>query len=94
MPGPDEGTVRTATTGVTVSVTRKVTRKIDSERLSLLWGEISQNVQNAFKWSAGLNTKHYRALQELATAELTEANQFITTTPAASSVEVKLTEEK
>jgi hypothetical protein len=94
LPGPDEGTARTAMPGITVTVTRKLTRKVDSERLSLLWGELGENVQNAFKWKVDLNTKHYRALQELATAELTEANQFITSSPAASSVEVKLNEEK
>ena len=92
IPGPDEGTANESIDNIKISVTRKVTRKIDADRLSLLWGEISKNTQEAFRWTAALNTKHYRALQELGTEELAEANQFITTTPAATSVEVTIKE--
>ncbi len=93
LPGPAEGTARNAMPGVTITVTRKVSRKVDTEKLQADWELISENVQQAFKWAADINTKHYRALQELATAELDKANTYITSKPAASSVEVKLTQE-
>ena len=89
LPGADEGTVSNKTADLKISVTRKLTRTVDADALSATWGELSENVQRAFKWKAEIVTKHLRALQELGAAELTEVQQFITTKPAASSVSVE-----
>lgn len=89
----EEGTVRSVDGAYEVAVTYKMTRKIDSDALSKSWGELSDNVREAFKWVADLNTKHYRALQELNAGELSEANKYITTSPASPSVTVKVKEE-
>lgn len=88
LPGPDEGTARSTIPGISITVTRKVTHKIDSDQLQKDWEFIGENVQKAFRWSADLNTKHYRALQELGTAELEAANKYVTSKPAAASVAV------
>lgn len=93
MPGPDEGTVSGVVGDFKVIVQRKVTRKVDSDALSQNWGELSNNVQNAFKWNAEIVTKQFRALVDLASADAEIAKTFITTKPAASSVTVELKEE-
>ena len=90
MPGASEGTTSAPLDGVKISVTRKVSRTVDADALSRSWGELSENVQRTFRWSADINTKHFRAMQELGTAELSEVQAFITTKPAATSVKVEL----
>lgn len=92
LPGPDEGTTRMALPGVTVVITRKVNRSVDSNALSMNWGELPKNVQDAFKWEASLVTKQFRAIEQLGTADLEIIKTFVTTKPAASSVTVELKE--
>ena len=94
IPGPDEGTTRMALPGITVVITRKVTRKVDSDALSKEWSGLPENVQNAFRWEADIATKQFRALQQLAGADLEVVSTFITTKPAASSVSVELKEDQ
>ena len=92
LPGPSEGSASDEIDGIKVSVTRKITRSIDNEKLQNDWEFISENVQRAFRWKAELNTKHYRALQELLTTELDEANKYITSKPSAPSIDVSIKE--
>lgn len=94
LPGADEGTTSAKVGNLKITVTRKVTRKVDSTALQNKWEFLPGNVRDTFKWTADINTRHYRALQELATAELNVANEFITTTPAATSVKVEPIETK
>ena len=89
LPGADEGTTSKKLAGFRVAVTRKVTRTVDSDALQANWALLPRSVQDTFKWSAAINTKHLRALQELQSPDLTHVQSFITTKPAAASVEVE-----
>lgn len=72
-----------------VYVTRKVTRKVNVDALTKDWEFLPANARNAFKWSAEVAIKHLRALEQLNAPELELVREFITTKPAASSVEVE-----
>lgn len=87
--GPDEGSASRIDGDYKITVTRKLTRKVDTEALQTVWAGLDKKVQDTFTWSAGINTKHLRALQELGASELTAASAFITTSPAAVSVKVE-----
>lgn len=87
--GPSEGSVTNKDDGFKVTVTRKLTRKVDTAKLQAAWTTLSDTVQKTFTWSAGLDTKHFRALQDVGNADLATASEFITTSPAAVSVSVE-----
>jgi predicted NUDIX family NTP pyrophosphohydrolase len=89
MPGQPEGTTSLKLDGFKVSVARKVTRNVDTAALQDAWEFISENVQNAFKWKAEVDLKHWRALEELKTDAYKEASKFVTSKPAASTVTVE-----
>ena len=89
IPGDDEGTAYFKTDFSKVLVTRKLNRKVDAATLGAAWESLPANVQATFKWSAEINTKHLRALQELNSPELAKASKYFTTKPAAASVTVE-----
>ena len=89
LPGADEGTTSAKLDFAKVSVSRKLNRKVDAATLGAAWESLPANVQATFKWSAEINTKHLRALQELNSPELAETSRFFTTKPAAASVTVE-----
>ena len=89
IPGDDDKTAYFKTDFAKVSVTRKLNRKVDAATLGAAWESLPANVQATFKWSAEINTKHLRALQELNSPELAEASKYFTTKPAAASVTVE-----
>lgn len=89
IPGDDDKTAYFKTDFAKVSVTRKLNRKVDAATLGAAWESLPANVQATFKWSAEINTKHLRALQELNAPELAEASKYFTTKPAAASVTVE-----
>lgn len=89
LPGDDEGTTSAKLDFAKVSVSRKLNRKVDAATLGAAWESLPANVQATFKWSAEINTKHLRALQELNSPELAEASKYFTTKPAAASVTVE-----
>jgi hypothetical protein len=90
LAGPDEGSASEKFGNIKVFVTRKLTRKVDTTKLQEAWASMPEKVQKAFKWDAEIVTKHFRALQELGASELEQVQQFITTKPAAPSVDVEL----
>lgn len=85
-PKQDEGTV---SLDDTLSVTFKLTRTVDTAKVQQAWGYLSENAQKAFRWSADLDTKHYRALQQLDPQTLAQISPFITTKPAKAAVTFK-----
>ena len=88
LPGKDEGTTSVKLDGCKITVTRKLTRKVDSDALGKQWDSLTESVRNTFKWSADVNIKHLRALQELASPDMAEASKFFSTKHAAASVSV------
>ncbi len=85
----EEGSVTQEDGEYKIQVTYKVTRKVDTAALQKDWEFINGNVQQAFNWKAELNTKHFRALQELGVADLATVSNYITTSPASPSVTVE-----
>lgn len=82
-----EGSVTDADAGITV--TYKVTRKVDTPALQAIWETLGKNAQAAFKWSADVDTKTYKALADLDQKSFSLINTFITTTPNKASITVK-----
>lgn len=87
--GKAEGTesLKLPDMGVKVTVTYKVSRKVDSDKLSAAWANLTADQQSAFKWSPDVSVT---ALRKLEGDNLTAVAGFITTSPAAPSVKVEL----
>lgn len=82
-----EGSVTDADAGVTV--TFKVTRKVDTEALQSDWNKLPEQAQAAFKWSADVDTKAFKALADLDSTTHSAVCAYITTTPAKPSITTK-----
>ena len=83
-----EGSVTDKDAGV--SVTFKVTRKVtDSDQLGGEWMQLSKNAQSAFTWKAEVNTKQFKALQDLDPSAFSTVAKYVTTSPAKPAVSIK-----
>jgi hypothetical protein len=82
-----EGSVTDAGAGITV--TYKVTRKVDTPTLQADWDKLSKNAQAAFKWSADVETKTFKALADLDSTTHSTVCAYITTTPNKPSITIK-----
>ena len=71
------------------SITYKVTRSVDTDALQAAWATLGTNAQKAFKWSADLDLKAYRALVEMDPDNAFKAQSYITTKPAKPSLTLK-----
>jgi len=71
------------------SIKYSVTRKVDTEALQAAWAALSPNTQKAFKWSADVDLKHYRALIDLDPDNAYQAQGFVTTRPAKPALTLK-----
>lgn len=87
--GKAEGTesLKMPDMGVKVTVTYKVSRKVDSDKLSAAWANLSASEQAAFKWAPDVSVTGLRKLEG---DSLIAVSKFITTNPAAPSVKVEL----
>lgn len=72
-----------------LTITYKVTRKVDTEALQTNWMSLPGNAQKAFRWKADVDTKQYRAIQDLDPAAFSQIAAFVTTTPAKPSITLK-----
>ncbi len=84
-PDGGEGTVKDDE----FSIKYAVTRKVDTEALQAAWAALSPNTQKAFKWSADVDLKHYRALIDLDPDNAYQAQGFVTTKAAKPAVLLK-----
>jgi hypothetical protein len=82
-----EGTVTDKDHGI--SVTFKVTRKVDTDALQRDWDKLGKNGQAAFKWSADIDTKNYKALADLDPTTHAMVAAYVTTKPAKPAVTLK-----
>lgn len=85
VPHGGEGTVKDEE----FSIAFKVTRTVDTEALQSAWPTLSDNSQKAFAWKAVLDTKKYRAVQEMDAKAFAQLANFVTTKPAKTSVTLK-----
>lgn len=81
-----EGTVSAKVDGFKLSVTFKIDRKVSSENLTKAWDKLPIDVQNAFKWTAGVSVSALRALDDK--AQLSAA-RFITSKEASPSITIE-----
>ena len=80
----DEGTVSSTDGDFKVSVTYKgITQRRYRPAPGALGNKSATTPGTHSKWNAGLNTKHFRALQELNAPDLATVRGFITTKPAS-----------
>lgn len=84
VPGKVEGTSSASIDGYKVSVDYRVTRKVDSDKLSFIWNNLSEKEQKLFRWKAELQMKEFR---EAAPAEW--LNQIVTSKPGAATVTIE-----
>jgi thioredoxin-like negative regulator of GroEL len=82
-----EGSVTDADHGLTV--TYKVSRKVDTATLQADWEKLPKNAQAAFKWSADVDTKTFKALADLDPTTHSTVCAYITTTPNKPAITVK-----
>ena len=72
-----------------VTVAFKVTRKVDSDALFAVYGDLSDNAKKAFRFKADVSLTQYRALSEFDAATFNKVAAFVTTTPAKPTVTLK-----
>jgi hypothetical protein len=82
-----EGTITDKDNGITVSY--GVTRKADTAALQNDWMALSANAQKAFRWSADVDTRQLKALQDLDLTTHTLITKYITTTPKKPTITLK-----
>ena len=82
-----EGTETDKEAGITVSF--KVSRKVDTAALQADWDKLDKNAQAAFKWSADVETKTFKAIADLDPVTHSTVCAYITTTPNKPSISIK-----
>lgn len=83
-----EGSITDKDMGITVAY--KVTRKVaDSDTLGGEWMQLSKNAQSAFRWKAEVDTKQFKALQDLDPEGFAQVTKYVTTAPAKPAVSIK-----
>ena len=71
------------------TITFKVSRKVDSDALFAVYGDLSDNAKKAFRFKADVATTQYRALSEFDEATFSKVAAFVTTTPAKPTITLK-----
>ena len=89
-PSADEGTHKIELAAHRVTITHKLTRGVDTETLQAGWAALSEAQRRAFRWSADVDLKALRALQEFAQDDYQAVAPYITTKPAKPSVKVEV----
>jgi len=87
LPEKQEGTVSDKDTGV--SVTFKVSRAVDTEAVQRDWSALPPNVQDAFKWKADVDTKKFKAIQDLSPSDFTVLARYVTSKASKPSISVR-----
>lgn len=82
-----EGSVTNLNAGITVSY--KLTRSVNTEAVQEAWEKLSPNARKAFKWTAGLDLKAYRACQDMDPDSFAQVAEFVTSKPAKPAISVK-----
>lgn len=90
MPEKTEGTVSDESTGI--SVAYKVTRSVDTDAVQRDWTALPRNVQDAFKWKADIDTKKFKAIQDLSPSDFTVLARYVTSKASKPSITVSTKE--
>ena len=76
MPEKTEGTVTDKDTGISVAF--KVSRAVDTDAVQRDWTALPRNVQDTFKWKADIDTKKFKAIQDLSPSDFTVLARYVT----------------
>lgn len=94
LPGAHPEAIRLQVVGgYRVAVKYAVTRRVDSERLQAMWGELPPQAHGAFRWKAEVALPKLRALQELLPDVYAQLVPAIEAKPAKPSVTIELAKE-
>lgn len=85
-PAKPEGSISAPAGDWKITITYKVDRKVDSDALSKAWATLPKDVQDSFKWSAGVSVS---ALRKLSLVDAGKAAVFVTAKEASPSIEIK-----
>jgi hypothetical protein len=89
MQGPAEGVVKELAEPFIISVTHKLTRAVDSDALGQQWECLNDKQRKCFRWSADVNLKQLRAVQDLCPEDYKAVAPFVTTKPAKPGVKIE-----
>lgn len=92
LPVSTEGTVNAQVGEYRIGVRYGVTRKVDTEKLQAMWGQLGAKAQDCFKWKADVALPKLRALQEYVPAEYTKLAAVIEAKPSKPSVSIEVHE--
>ena len=87
MPEQTEGTVTDKDTGI--SVAYKVTRSVATEDVQRDWDTLPRNVQDTFKWKADIDTKKFKAIQDLSPSDFTVLARYVTSKASKPTITCK-----
>jgi hypothetical protein len=81
-----ESTTKSAVDGYAISVRYGITRKVDSEKLQAMWGQLPPKAQEAFRWKADVVLPKLRALMDFLPAEYSKLAECVEAKPSKPSV--------
>lgn len=87
MPEQTEGTVTDKDTGISVAF--KVTRSVSTEDVQRDWTALPRNVQDAFKWKADVDTKKFKAIQDLSPSDFAVLARYVTSKSSKPAITIK-----
>ena len=90
MPEQTEGTVTDKDTGISVAF--KISRSVDTEAVQRDWTALPRNVQDTFKWAATVDTKKFKAIQDLSPSDFTVLARYVTSKASKPTITVSTKE--
>ncbi len=81
-----EGTVSEVAGDYKISVTYKLSRAVATDELQKAWGNLSAELQAAFKWKADISVS---ALRKLESRDQSAASKFLTSKPATPTISIE-----
>lgn len=84
-----EGTTHADVPGFKVTMTQRLTRSVNTEALQAEWPVLPPVVREAFRWSADLDLRQYRALESANPDAYRLAADFVVAKPAKPTVKVE-----
>jgi len=85
-----EGTTHADVAGYKITIVQRLTRSVDTQLLQASWTALPAVVREAFKWSADLDLRQYRALEAANKDAFRLASDFVTAKAGKPSVKVEM----
>lgn len=85
-----EGTTHADVAGYKITIVQRLTRSVDTQALQAGWTALPAVVREAFKWSADLDLRQYRALETANKDAFRLASDFVTAKAGKPTVKVEV----